>query len=183
MVHKAEIGLRRGTVKLVAHNPKWAECFSEEKELLLKTLGQKILDLRHIGSTAIPGILAKPILDILAAVRTLADVEAFTEDLKKVGYEDKGDGGVLGRRFFVKGGEANRTHHLNFCEMNSFFWESHLVFCDYLQRHTDAAKQYSALKQGLADKFPNDRGAYTTGKVEFVRSILNRAMNKPRDDS
>lgn len=181
MAHKAEIGLQRGTVKLVAHNPKWAECFSEEKELLSKTLGEKILDLRHIGSTSIPGILAKPILDILAAVKTLADVEAFTQDLNKVGYEDKGDGGVLGRRFFVRGGEAKRTHHLNFCEMNSFFWESHLAFRGYLRRHSDAAKEYSALKRGLADRFPNDRGAYTTGKGEFIRSILNRVMNEPSD--
>ena len=109
MAHKAEIGLHRGTVKLVAHNPKWAECFSEEKELLAKILGEKILDLRHIGSTSVPGILAKPILDILAAVKALADVEAFTQDLNKIGYEDKGDGGVFGRRFFVKGGEAKRT--------------------------------------------------------------------------
>lgn len=182
MAHKAEIGLHRGTVKLVAHNPKWTECFSEEKELLSKTMGEKILDLRHIGSTSIPGMLAKPILDILAGVKTLADVEAFTQDLNKVGYEDRGDGGIFGRRFFVKGGEAKRTHHLNFCEMNSFFWESHLAFCDYLRRHPDAAKEYSALKRGLADRFPNDRGAYTTGKGEFVRSILNRVMNEPRSD-
>jgi GrpB-like predicted nucleotidyltransferase (UPF0157 family) len=85
MAYKAEIGLHRGTVKLVTHNPKWAECFSQEKELLVKILGQKILDLRHIGSTSIPGILAKPILDILAAVKTLADVQAFTQDLNNVG--------------------------------------------------------------------------------------------------
>ena len=182
MAHKAEIGLQRGTVKLVAHNPKWAERFSEEKELLAKILGEKTLDLRHIGSTSVPGILAKPILDILAAVKALAEVEAFIQDLNKVGYQDKGDGGVFGRRFFVKGGEAKRTHHLNFCEMNSFFWESHLAFCDYLRRHPDAAKEYSALKRGLADRFPNDRGAYTSGKAEFVRSILHRAMSEPRSD-
>jgi len=183
MAHKAEIGLHRGTVKLVAHNPKWAEYFSKEKELLFKILGEKIVDLRHIGSTSIPGIPAKPILDILAAVKTLADVEAFTQNLNKVGYEDKGDGGVPGRRFFVKGGEAKRIHHLKFCEMNSFFWKSHLAFCDYLKRHPDAAKEYSALKRGLADKFPNDRGAYTAGKEEFVRSILDQAMNKTRTKS
>jgi GrpB-like predicted nucleotidyltransferase (UPF0157 family) len=69
MAHKAEIGLHRARVELVAHNPKWAECFSEEKELLPKILGEKILDLRHIGSTSAPGILAKPILDMLAAVK------------------------------------------------------------------------------------------------------------------
>ena len=180
---KADVGLHRGTVKLVAHNPKWAEYFSQEKELLSEILREKVLDIRHIGSTSIPGMQAKPILDLLAAVRTLADVQSFVLDLNKIGYEDKGDGGVSGRRFFVKGSEARRTHHLNFCEMNSFFWRSHLAFCDYLERHPDVARQYSELKRGLADKFPNDRGAYTAGKQEFVRSILTRAMNSNMDSS
>jgi GrpB-like predicted nucleotidyltransferase (UPF0157 family) len=62
--------------------------------------------------------------------------------------------------------------------MNSFFWRSHLAFCDYLERHPEISREYSALKRGLADRFPNDRGAYTAGKEEFVRSILDRAMNK-----
>ena len=177
MAGKREIGLPRGTVKLVAHHPKWAKYFSQEKQLLFRMLGGKVLDIRHIGSTSIPGMPAKPILDILAAVKTLADVVAFTPHLNKIGYEDKGDGGVLGRRFFVKGDATNRTHHLNVCEMNSFFWRSHLAFCDYLQRHPEIARKYSALKRGLADRFPNDRGAYTAGKEEFVCSILVRAMS------
>jgi GrpB-like predicted nucleotidyltransferase (UPF0157 family) len=183
MARKGEIGLRRGTVKLVAHHPKWAKYFSEEEQLLFKILGGKVLDIRHIGSTSISGIPAKPILDILAAVETLTDVEAFAQDLNKIGYEDKGDGGVPGRRFFVKGAEAKRTHHLNFCELNSFFWRGHLAFCDYLERHPEIAREYSALKRGLADRFPNDRGAYTAGKEEFVRSVLDRAMNKTRIES
>jgi len=183
MARNNEIGLHRGTVKLVAHHPKWAEYFSKEKQLLFKILGDKVLDIRHVGSTSIPGLPAKPILYILAAVKTLADVEAFTEDLNKIGYEDKGDGGVPGRRFFVKGTEAKRTHHLNFCEMNSFFWKSHLAFCDYLERHPEIASKYSELKRRLADRFPNNRGAYTAGKEEFVRSILDRAMNRRRTES
>jgi GrpB-like predicted nucleotidyltransferase (UPF0157 family) len=183
MADKGEIGLHSGTVKLVDHHPKWAEYFSKEKRLLFKMLGEKVLDVRHMGSTSIPGIPAKPILDILAAVKMLADVEAFTQDLKKIGYEDKGDGGVPGRRYFVKGTEEKRTHHLNFCEMNSLFWRSHLAFRDYLERHPEIAREYSALKRGLADRFPNDRGAYTAGKEEFVRSILDRAKNKTRTES
>jgi GrpB-like predicted nucleotidyltransferase (UPF0157 family) len=180
MACKDEIGLRRGTVKLVDHHPKWAEYFAEEKQLLFKILREKVLDIRHIGSTSIPGVSAKPILDILAAVKNLTDVEAFTQDLNTIGYEDKDDGGVPGRRFFVKGAEAKRTHHLNFCEMNSVFWRSHLAFCDYLERHPRIAREYSALKRGLAKRFPNDRRAYTAGKEEFVRSTLNRAMNRTR---
>jgi GrpB-like predicted nucleotidyltransferase (UPF0157 family) len=182
MALKDEIGLPRGSVKLVAHHPSWAEYFNEEKQLLLQTLGGKVLDIRHIGSTSIPGIPAKPIVDILAAVQTLADVETFTQDLNKIGYKDKGNGDVPGRRYFVKGGEIQRTHHLNFCEMNSVFWRSHLAFRDYLAQHPEIAREYSALKRQLADKFPNDRGAYTDGKEEFVRSILDRAMGETRTE-
>src|SRR6202049_4079583 len=170
MDHKVEIGLHRGTVKLVAHDPEWAGYFSEEKEILFNILGHKILDVRHIGSTSIPGMLAKPIIDILVAVKKLADVDAFTQGLNKPGYEDKATGGVPGRRYFVKGTEAKSTPHLNFCELNSFFWRSHLEFGEYLKRHPDMARQYSALKQELADRFPNDRGAYTVGKREIRAS-------------
>jgi len=172
------IGLQRGTVKLVDHNLNWYECFKEEKELLLRIVGEKIVDVRHIGSTSIPGVPAKPIIDILAAVKALTDVEEFTEDLQKFGYEDKGDAGVPGRRFFVKGEETNRTHHLNFCETNSEFWTSHLAFCDYLVRHPETAEEYSLLKRELADRFPMDRGAYTLGKEKFVRSVLEMAANE-----
>jgi GrpB-like predicted nucleotidyltransferase (UPF0157 family) len=180
MAFNDEIGLRRGTVKLVDHNPNWAEYFRKEKQLLLKIMGQKAVDIRHIGSTSIPGMPAKPIVDILAAVKRLADVESFTEDLIVLGYADKGNGDVRGRRYFVKGGVEKRTHHLNFCEMNSYFWTSHLAFRDYLERQPEAAQQYSALKRALESRFPRDRAAYTTGKEEFVRSILNVAMTGPR---
>lgn len=175
MAYKGEIGLHSGMVKLVAHHPRWAEYFRKEKQLLFKMLGEKVLDIRHIGSTSIPGIPAKPVLDILAGVKMLADVEAFAQDLNRIGYQDKGDGGVPGRRYFVKGTEAKRTHHLNFCELNSFFWRSHLAFRDYLEQHPEIAKEYSVLKRELADRFPNDRGAYTAGKEEFVRSVLVRS--------
>jgi GrpB-like predicted nucleotidyltransferase (UPF0157 family) len=172
-----ELGLDSRTVKLVEHDPKWAEHFGHEKQLLSKALGNKVLDIHHIGSTAIPGILAKPIIDMLAAVKALPDVESFRQDLHRMGYEDKGTGDVSGRRYFVKGSTAKRTHHLNFCEVNSFFWRSHLAFRDYLKHHQDVARQYSELKQELARRFPNDRLAYTAGKEQFVRSVLDRAMN------
>ena len=178
MANDDEIGLRRSTVKVVAYHPKWAEYFRQEKEILFQIMGPKLLDIRHIGSTSIPAMPAKPIVDILAAVKTLSDVETFREDLVRIGYEDKGNGDVPGRRYFVKGAEEKRTHHLNFCEMNSLFWTSHVAFRDYLERHADAAKQYAALKRALAAKFPSDRPAYTAGKEEFVRSILKLAANE-----
>lgn len=178
MAHPGKIGLRRGTVELVPHDPKWAQCFKDERDLLLRIIGEKIVDAAHIGSTSIPGMPAKPIIDILLAVQTLADVDAFAETLNEAGYKDKGNGRVTGRRYFVKGGELKRTHHLNFCEMNSSFWASHVAFRDHLVRHPEIAQEYSTLKQAFADRFPNDRSAYSAGKEEFVHSVLERAMKE-----
>ena len=107
----------------------------------------------------------------------MAAVEPFVQDLKLIGYEDRGNGDAPGRRYFVKGAEEKRTHHLNFCELNGIFWRSHVLFRDYLEKHPDAAKQYATIKRALAAKFPNDRRAYTAGKEEFVRSILKLAAN------
>lgn len=176
MAYENEIGLHRAIVKVVPYRPKWAEYFLKERALLLKIMGEEVLDIRHIGSTSIVGMPAKPILDILVGLQTLAAVEPFVEDLNLIGYEDRGNGDDLGRRYFVKGAEAERTHHLNFCELNGSFWKRHVHFRDYLEKHADAARAYAALKRALAERFPNDRKAYTAGKEEFVRSIVNLAL-------
>lgn len=174
-----EIGLDRTMVRIVPYHPKWAQHFRSEKELLLKVMGQTAADIRHIGSTSIVGMPAKPIVDILVGLQNLSLVEPFVQTLNHIGYQDKGNGDKRGRRYFVKGTEEKRTHHLNFCELNGIFWTKHIVFRDYLERHSDAAKQYAALKRELAAEFANDRKAYTNGKEKFVLSILNLAMNAP----
>ena len=177
MAHGDEIGLHRALVRIAPYDPKWAEYFCTEKKLLEKMMGEAALEIRHIGSTSIVGMPAKPIVDILVGVGTLAEVESFAEDLKRIGYEDRGHGDKPERRYFVKGAEEKRTHHLNLCEWNGVFWARHVLFRDYLQQHPDARHQYAELKRALAAKFPNDRPAYTSGKEEFVRSILKLAAN------
>lgn len=179
MAYGGEIGLHRAIVRIAPYNPKWAEHFRREKELLLKTLSETPLDIRHIGSTSIVGMPAKPILDILVGLRTLGEVEPLVENLKLIGYEDRGNGDEPGRRYFVKGTAENRTHHLNFCELNGDFWTRHLLFRDYLESHPDKAKQYAELKRALASKFPTNRPAYTSGKEEFVRYIIMSATKAP----
>jgi GrpB-like predicted nucleotidyltransferase (UPF0157 family) len=178
MAYGDEIGLHRAIVSIVPYHPKWAEYFRMEKELLLKIMGDKVLDIRHIGSTSIVGMPAKPILDLLVGVEKLAAIEPFAKDLKLIGYEDRGNGDEPGRRYFVKGAEHKRTHHLNFCELNGVFWTRHVLFRDYLEKHPEAAIQYAELKRALAAKFPDDRSAYTRAKEEFVHSILKVAANE-----
>ena len=183
MSSRNEIGLHRAIVRVVPYQPKWAEYFREEMELLLNLMGKTALGIRHIGSTSIVAMPAKPIVDILVGVQRLSKVEPFVHDLHLIGYEDRGHGDEPERRYFVKGAEEKRTHHLNFCELNGIFWRSHVAFRDYLEKHPHAAKQYAALKQALAAKFPNDRPAYTSGKARYVRSILKLAANEGIADS
>lgn len=165
-------------VRIVPYHSRWAEHFHREEELLLKVMGEAALDIQHVGSTSIVGMPAKPIVDILVGLESLPVVEPFVENLKQIGYEDRGNGEEPGRRYFVKGAEERRTHHLNFCELNGVFWTRHVAFRDYLGKHPEVANQYAALKAELARKFSHDRRAYTNGKEEFVRSILNLAMTR-----
>jgi GrpB-like predicted nucleotidyltransferase (UPF0157 family) len=110
-------------VKVVPYRPKWAEYFRKEKELLLKIMGEKVLAVRHIGSTSIVGMPAKPISDILVGLQTLAAVEPFVEDLNLIGYEDRGNGDDLGRRYFVKGAEEKEDTSSEFLRTVRLFLE------------------------------------------------------------
>lgn len=127
------IGLKRGTVELVEHNPDWSILFEQEKQLLLETFGDRILAVEHIGSTAIPGIIAKPIIDINVAAESLDDIDDFIIKLQELGYEYIHERRYADRQFFPKGPSERRTHHLNLVELDSqTAWVNQLLFRDYL---------------------------------------------------
>jgi GrpB-like predicted nucleotidyltransferase (UPF0157 family) len=174
----SELGLERGRVMLALYSPLWADFFRAEKESLSRILGTSALAFEHIGSTSIPGMVAKPIIDMMVAVRGLNEVEDFLKGLCCLGYQDRGSGGAPDRRYFVKGKESRRTHHLNFTEFNSGFWKEHTLFRDYLRTHPEVAAEYSSLKQALAQEFHEDRASYTSSKEEFVQSVLLRAVQE-----
>jgi|SRR3989344_1891384 len=172
------LGLERGKVRLVSHNPKWAELFEQEKSLLLKTFGDRILAIEHIGSTAIPGLPAKPIIDINVAISSLKDIGIFIKELPKLGYEYIPERMFADRKFFPKGPAEERTHHLNLVEITSETeWKDKLLFRDYLRIHQEAREIYSKVKQGLADKHPDNREEYRKQRSVFVDSIIKRAKN------
>lgn len=119
---KPSLGLQRGTVKLEPYNPEWQKLFEAEKSALQKVLGDKFIAAEHIGSTAIPGIKAKPILDLMLAIPGLNDWEWLKEPLAKLGYEFRRDfRSEQGHVLFVKGPEENRTHYLKITEFDSDF--------------------------------------------------------------
>lgn len=167
------LGLTSGQLRLVPYEPNWPLLFLAEKERILASLGNHILDVQHIGSTSIPGMPAKPILDIGVAVANFEEARCCIPLLKQFGYQYKGENGILRRHYFIKG--EPRTHHLHMLEIESEEWKNHLLFRDYLRTNPASAQAYASLKQTLAMRFAADREAYQTGKDSFIQAVLHQA--------
>lgn len=169
------IGLKRGAVKLIKHNPRWRQSFERESKKICQVFGQEALEIQHVGSTAIPGILAKPIIDIALIVHSLKKARRYEEKLKEIDYIIKKDDARKERLFFTKGPEKKRTHYLHVGQCGSGYAEEMILFRDYLRQHKNIAEKYSDLKKNLAKKYFNKRELYSVGKSEFVKKIIRTA--------
>lgn len=170
-------GVKRYEVRLMKHNPAWKTEFQQVHTLLLSIWGVNLTAAEHVGSTAIPAIPAKPVLDVAAAVKSLGGIDA--EALIALGYEDCGyQNEPKTRRLFVLRGENEISlHHIHCYQEGDPDFRRQVFFRDYLNAHPDAASEYAALKESLAAKFAEDRASYTKGKSEFIGQIL-RLMEK-----
>lgn len=170
------LGLQRGTVKLAPYDPEWAKLFDIEKNDIKSAFGEKALGIEHIGSTAIPGMDAKPILDLMVAVEQIGDYSAFTTKLEMLGYGFRRDNRSSQEHvLYVKGPEDKRTHYLKLTTVDSSFWREHILFRDYLIRHPESAEEYSKLKHELLEKYGGERTNYTEDKADFIKSIIRLA--------
>ena len=172
------IGLKRGTVNLKKHNPDWIKLFEKEKKMLFKKFPNVILEVSHGGSTSIPNIPAKPIIDMFVAVKSLKGTDKIRKYLEKLNYEYRGKEGVMGRILYVKhikGKTEIRTHHLQFIEKRNKEWKNHLLIKNYYLKHPKEAKKYAELKRKLAKKYANNRELYSRGKNNFIASIIKKA--------
>jgi GrpB-like predicted nucleotidyltransferase (UPF0157 family) len=163
-------------VYLLSHDPRWRDDFIRESAVVAAALGELHVTIHHIGSTAIPGIAAKPVIDLIPVVRDVAAVDASNAALQALGYEPMGEFGIAGRRFFRKdnaGGE--RSHHLHVFQIGSPQIARHLAFRDFLRAHREYAAQYEALKLRLAELHPADIAAYCDGKDAFIKAMDARA--------
>lgn len=172
------IGLKRGEVKLLPYNPKWKESFEKEKRRLQKALGDLVLSIEHVGSTAIPGASAKPIIDIAVVVKSIKSPDKLIKLLEGLGYEYKRDDDVPGRLFFTKGPENKRTHYIHVVKLKGRQWENLILFRDYLLNHKQAGLDYNELKNKLAKSYTLDRKSYTGGKNEFIKAIIKKAQHE-----
>ena len=164
-------------VRLVPHNSDWPARFEREAGLLSSALGNTVIAIHHIGSTAIPGIVAKPVIDILLVLTDLDILDEYTMQFGELGYTALGEYGIPGRRFFIKG-SGERSHHIHAFAEDSPHIARHLRFRDYLLSHPSIAKEYEALKLDLAVKFAEEPEQYAEAKTDFIREIERMAMEE-----
>ncbi|MFY9587265.1 MAG: GrpB family protein [Actinomycetota bacterium] len=163
-------------IEIVGYSPSWADEFARESSQIAEVLCGVLIAVHHIGSTAIPGCDAKSIIDMLAVVTNLDDLDARTAALEGLGYEALGEFGIPGRRYFRKGSAfEDRTHQIHAFADGSTEIARHLAFRDHLRGNPEAVKEYVALKRRLAAEHPTDVEAYTDGKTAFIKAIEEAA--------
>lgn len=172
------LGLQRGTVQVIPYTPLWASLFQDERQHIAAALGSLAIDIQHIGSTSIPGLAAKPILDIGIAIASESHVDACVPLLVTLGYTYRGDRGASEGYFFDKGPEQQRTHYIHMLLVNSSGWRNYLRFRDYLIAHPDTRDNYMQLKQTLAVQYADDRATYTAAKAQFIQGVLAAASSE-----
>ena len=166
-------------IGLVSHQINWQQDYQELKDAIVDLLQDDLLQVDHFGSTSIPGIVAKPIIDIIGVVSTLAAVD------ERLGQDDSslitnlGENGLAGRRYLVVfDGVGKVRAHVHLFEPGDSNYLSRLAFRDHLRLNPSVAKEYETLKIALAQRFPDDPTAYWNGKADFVNAVLQRRQAK-----
>ena len=158
-------------VVVLPYDEGWPRDFSQIEAELRAALGELALRIEHVGSTSVPGLSAKPIIDIDAVVRSESLGPAISA-LRKIGYEHEGDLGIPGREAFAYEGKTHlRKHHLYVCPQDSPELKRHLAFRDYLRSHPEAARAYGRIKEEGAALYPRDIGKYVEYKSPFIEKI------------
>ena len=156
------------------YDPQWPQRFDAIRSRIAPVLGTFAAAIEHVGSTAVPGLAAKPIIDIDVLLKSTEDLLEVIAKLKAVGYEHEGTLGVPGRDAF-KAPAHDIHHHLYICSNPGTEFFRHIAFRDYLRAHPEDAEDYTRLKRSLAGKFSIDREAYTQAKTDFIEQVLQRA--------
>jgi GrpB-like predicted nucleotidyltransferase (UPF0157 family) len=165
--------LRR--IHIVPYDALWPELFAAESAALAPVFGSRAIEIQHVGSTSIPGLPAKPIIDILVVVDDIGQVDALNPAMIALGYESQGEYGIPGRRFFTKGGDVKRSHHVHVFQQDHPEVSAMLDFRDYLRSHPDKAAAYGQLKAEVALACADDITTYNAGKDACVKELIRQA--------
>lgn len=179
------------TIVIADYDSRWPRMFEEERGRIRQAIGEWLTDIEHIGSTAVPGLAAKPVIDMIAGLFSWNDRERCITPMEALGYEYRGENALPGALIFVKltddplpgqtyrgrdGRLRSRTHNLHVMPRARAEWQRHVLFRDELRRDADLAKRYADLKRALVQKHRTDINAYTDAKSSFIESIIERAM-------
>ena len=167
-------------VSIVEYRSEWREMFEEEKQLLQAVLCEVSAEVEHIGSTAVNGLAAKPIIDIMIGLPDFSVADKLVLGIEALGYEyfKKYEDEMPFRRYFAKNSNGIRTHQIHMVAIGSEFWERHLLFRDYLRQNPEIANDYAALKKLLAEREWADVNEYADAKTEFIKNIENKAKEQ-----
>lgn len=158
-------------VLVVDYDPTWPLKFRQEAQKIRAILKDNCAAIYHIGSTSVPGLAAKPVIDIMPVVYSLEKVDLVAEEFRQIGYEYMGEWGIPGRRYLRKGGD-HRTHHVHiFAQSDTENIRCNLAFPHYLRTHESVKQEYARLKKELAAQHPYDIEAYCDGKDAFIKAV------------
>lgn len=165
---------------IAEYDPQWPLLFEQERKRIEAVLGNEAIRFEHIGSTAIPGLASKAVIDIAIGIQCLEMALKYIpllEGLEYI-YEPTFEALLPARRFFWKGTPAVHTYHIHMAEVGSPLWVKPIMFRDYLRKHPDEAQHYGELKKSLAERWVNDMDAYVEGKTDFVEGVLVKAARE-----
>jgi len=164
-------------VTIVEYRPEWRKLFEDEKRILQTALGEVSTRIEHIGSTAVAGLAAKPVIDLMVGLEDFSIADNLVPKIEALAYEyiKKYEAVMPFRRFFIKEQAGIRTHQIHLVGIGSEFWERLILFRDYLRQNPGVAAKYASLKKELAEREWNDVNEYADAKTEFIRKIENEA--------
>lgn len=168
--------MNKRILEVVNYNPAWKINFNKEQTLLLNIIGSTAISIEHIGSTAIPGLCAKPIIDVLVEVPCLKKLDEQNQHLEALGYLVMGENGMAGRRYFQKGGNQ-RTHHVHAFETGDANLIRHRAFKEYLMAHPNALTAYAKIKQQALENCNNEIKRYMALKNDFIQHHEQLALS------
>ena len=166
-------------IELAESDPGWAAAFAEECARVGAALGEAVVTIHHIGSTAVPGLLAKPVIDIAIEAASLEAIDAAIPAMTAIGYAAKGENGIAGRRYFVKRNAAGaRSHHVHVFETGAQQVVRHIVFRDHLIAHPEIAAEYAALKRAIVAGGAARRSDYVAAKEVYIARLVDSALSQ-----
>jgi GrpB-like predicted nucleotidyltransferase (UPF0157 family) len=161
-------------LEVVAYDPAWPRLYEQEAARVRAALGEDVVEIEHIGSTAVPGLAGKPVIDVSVGLRRPELSREQVAAVEALGYEYLGENGIPGRLFFRRSEAGTRTHHLHFVEVDGEHWHRHRAFRDYLRSHPDEAGRYAAEKLRLAAQ-ASTQGGYWERKQPYANALFERA--------